>query len=101
VASTLRATQQLLQAWRKVGIEPGFPQPGPFPVADSFGVSVAVGMVIKSLEPGKYAGYQQFKSIRKLRAGTRHSLCILSELRRGAFVEWDKWCNKIGKSHYL
>ncbi len=40
-----------------------------FPVADSFGVAVAIGMVLKSLEPGCYVSHRQFKTIRKLQAG--------------------------------
>lgn len=68
VSSTLRAMRQLLQAWCKVGIDPYFPPMKPFPVEDLFGVRIAIGMIMESLEPGKYAGYQQFESIRKLHA---------------------------------
>jgi hypothetical protein len=70
VDATLRATKQLVQLWDTVGITtPLLPSRGPFPVADSFGVAVAIGMVLKSLEPGRYDSHQQFETIRKLRAG--------------------------------
>jgi hypothetical protein len=69
--ATLRAAKQLVLLWDKVGISQPFmlPARGPFPVGDSFGVGVAIAMVLKSLEPGRYATHQQFETIRKLRAG--------------------------------
>jgi hypothetical protein len=42
---------------------------GPFPVEDNQGYAVAISMLLKSREPGRYAEHQQFESIRKLRAG--------------------------------
>jgi len=59
---------QMIKMWARVGLAPTFSPLGPYPVADSFGVSVAIAMVMKSLEPGKYATHQQFETIRKLRA---------------------------------
>jgi len=70
VGSTLRAASHMVQQWQKVGITPPFPPIGPFPVGDSLGMSVAVAMLLKSLEPGRYSSrYQQFATVRKLRAG--------------------------------
>ncbi len=40
----------------------------PHPVEDSFGYGVAIAMVLKSLDPGRYADHRQFESIRKMRA---------------------------------
>jgi len=68
VANSLRGAVQLVQQWAKVGLEPTFPALGPYPVADTFGFSVAIGMVLKSMEPGRYDAYQQYETIRKLRA---------------------------------
>jgi hypothetical protein len=68
VASTLRAMGHMVKMWARVGLSPAFPPLGPYPVADSFGFAVAISMVMKSLEPGKYASHQQFETIRKLRA---------------------------------
>jgi len=55
--------------WRVAHIPEDLPARGPFPVSDSLGLRVAVGMLIKSLEPGRYSKtYQQLETIRKLRA---------------------------------
>jgi hypothetical protein len=64
VESTLWVASQLVQD--RVGIPPSFPFVGPYPLADSFGFVVAIGMVLKSLEPGRYGKHQQFESIHKL-----------------------------------
>lgn len=70
VDSTLRAAKQLVKLWRQVNLEPVFPALGPYPVGDSVGFRVAIGMLLKSLEPGRYhRDHQQFETIRKLRAG--------------------------------
>lgn len=70
VAATLRAAQSMVKLWDKVGLTPQFPPLGPFPVSDSLGLGVAVAMLMKSLEPGRYnADFQQFETVRKLRAG--------------------------------
>jgi hypothetical protein len=70
VGATLRAAKNMLRLWEKVGLAPQFPALGPFPVRDSLGLSVAIAMLLKSLEPGKHdPQYQQFETIRKLRAG--------------------------------
>lgn len=69
VLATLRSAKQMLKQWRIVGLTPHFPALGPYPVEDSFGVRVAIAMVLKSLEPGRYhAEYQQWETIRKLSA---------------------------------
>lgn len=70
VSATLRAAKNMIRQWEKVGLTPQFPALGPFPVRDSLGFSVAVAMLLKSQEPGKYnSNYQQFETVRKLRAG--------------------------------
>jgi hypothetical protein len=70
VQATLSAAQNLLRTWRKVGLQPDLPSRGPYPLGDSFGYRVAIGMLLKSLEPGRYSkAYQQFETVRKLRAG--------------------------------
>jgi hypothetical protein len=68
VASTRRAVTHTVTALAQVRVPPPFPPLGPFPVEDLMGYSMAIGMLIKSREPGQYANYQQFESIRKLRA---------------------------------
>jgi hypothetical protein len=60
----------MIQQWNKVDLSPQFPPLGPFPVGDSLGIGVAVAMLLKSLEPGRYnTTYQQFETVRKLQAG--------------------------------
>lgn len=79
VDATLRGCQQMVAQLKQVGVEPDFPPLGPHPVWDSFGVRVAIAMVLKSLQPGRYhADYQQFETIRKLCAA--HSNVYLASL---------------------
>jgi len=59
-----------VKLWRQVNLEPVFPALGPYPVGDSVGFRVAIGMLLKSLEHGRFhRDHQQFETIRKLRAG--------------------------------
>jgi hypothetical protein len=69
VNSTTRAVRQTVQLLEHLGIQPQYPALGPFPVEDNLGYGVAVAMLLKSLEPGRYDVYQQFATIRKLQAG--------------------------------
>lgn len=80
VNATLRAVKQMVRMWRHVGLEPSLPALGPFPVGDSLGLNVAIAMLLKSLEPGRYrVRHQQFESIRKLRAGYSNVFMISQE----------------------
>jgi len=68
--ATLWATKQLLALWQRLGCPPQLPRLGPFPVVDSVGFGVALAMLLRSLEPRRHSKlYQQFETIRKLRAG--------------------------------
>jgi hypothetical protein len=69
VSSTFRAARQTIKILSQVSVPPPFPPLGPFPVDDRFGYAVAIAMVLKSREAGRYADYQQYETIRKLRAG--------------------------------
>ncbi len=70
VDGNLRSIKHIVRLCEKVSLEPQLPPLGPFPVRDSLGMNVAIIMLLKSLEPGKYhSHYQQFEMIRKLRAG--------------------------------
>jgi hypothetical protein len=69
VGSTLRAVQQTIKALQQVHLTPPFPPLGPYSVKDSFGYAIAMAIIIKSRSARRYANYQQFESIRKLRAG--------------------------------
>jgi len=69
VKATLRNAQQLVSMWRLARVPIELPHRGHFPVRDVLGLRVTIGMLIKSLEPGRYSKtYQQFETIRKLRA---------------------------------
>jgi len=69
-----------MSQWQKVDLPPQFPPLGPFPVCDSLGLGVAVAMLLKSLEPGRYSPkYQQFETVRKLRAGFSNLYMASSE----------------------
>ncbi len=69
VNGTLQGVRQLVNLWRVAHIPIELPARGPFPVGDGLGLRVAIGMLTNSLEPGRYSqAYQQFDTIRKLRA---------------------------------
>ena len=82
VHNTLRATKQTIRLLSQVGVSPPYPPMGPYPLRDTFGYVLAVAMVLKSSEPGRYASYQQYETIRKLRAGYSNlyqaSACTIS-----------------------
>jgi hypothetical protein len=69
INSTTRAVRQTVTLLQPLGIQPQYPALGPFPLEDNLGYGVAVAMLLKSLEPGRYDTYQQFATIHKLRAG--------------------------------
>jgi len=52
-----------------MGIPPPYPHMGPYPMEDTFGYTIAIQMLLKSLEPGNRGReYQQFVMIKKLRS---------------------------------
>lgn len=69
VSANRRNLNQLIRLWcDQIGVDPQLPALGPFPAHDAFGVTAAVAMLAKSLEPGRYKHYTQFETMRKLRA---------------------------------
>jgi len=69
VAANRRNLNQLIRLWSdQIGVEPLLPPLGPFPDQDVFGVTAAVAMLAKSVEPGRYRNYTQFETLRKLRS---------------------------------
>lgn len=52
---------------RKLGITNSIPGPAPFPTCDSFGMTVAVAMLMRSLDAGKNSSTVQFETMRKMR----------------------------------
>lgn len=69
MAATLRGVRHMVRLWDKLDLAPCLPALGPYPVSDSLGMSVALAMLMKTLELGRYnVRYQQFETVRKLRA---------------------------------
>jgi hypothetical protein len=69
VHASKRAITQMQDMWKQLQVPPSLPALGPHPLEDTFGYGVAIAMVWKSRGKGCYADYQQFETIRKLRAG--------------------------------
>ena len=68
VLANNRHLKQMLDTWELVGINPPLPPLGPFPMTDVQGFGVAISMLLRSLNPGKYGDYTQFATIRKERS---------------------------------
>jgi len=69
VSANMRNLNQIIRLWcDQIGDDPQLLALGPFPGHDAFGVTAAVAMVAKSLEPGRYKHYTQFETMRKLRS---------------------------------
>jgi hypothetical protein len=80
VADTLRGVRHLVRLWGKLGLAPCLPPLGPYPVSDLLGMSVALAMLMKTLEPGRYnVQYQQFETVRKLRVAFSNVYMALME----------------------
>lgn len=54
VSSTALAVRKTVTLLGELGISPEYPALGPFPIGDQLGYGVAVAMLLKSLEPGRY-----------------------------------------------
>jgi hypothetical protein len=64
VSANRRNLDQLIAIWSLMLMrDPTLPSLGPYPISDVFGVGVAVAMVAKSLEPGRYKDYLQFETM--------------------------------------
>jgi hypothetical protein len=55
VSSTLRVVVHTIKQLAKVQLPPPFPPLGPLPTIYEFGYSVAIAMLLQSLETGRYA----------------------------------------------
>jgi len=106
VSATLWGAQQLVSRWRLAHVPIDLPERVPFPVQGVLGMRGSIGMLIKSLEPGRYSSlYQQFETIRKLWAA--HSNMFMSSLEginapygssvlsKGASNKWGKMSGRI------
>jgi hypothetical protein len=70
IGGNRRGMEQLLQIWKQTGIKDHvLPPLGPHPTQDTFGMAAAVGMLVKSTQPGRHASkYTLFETLRKLHA---------------------------------
>ena len=68
VYNNRREVEKSVRILNEVGIQPKYQPLGPYPLKDVQGVSVALAMLLKSLDPGRHALYTQYETIRKLRA---------------------------------
>lgn len=80
VAQNKQNFAKMVEVLDRVGLEPQAPPLGPFPLdKDILGVSVAIAVVLRSLDPGKYADYSQFETIRKLRSASANQYMVSLE----------------------
>jgi len=69
VQANKHAIGQVLKMWTQLRVPPNLPPLGPHPQSDTFGYSIAIAMIWKSRNKGRFASYQQYETIRKLRSG--------------------------------
>ena len=68
VSATRRDSLKLAEIGMRLGLKNILPVMGPFPLEDSLGMGLAVGMLIRSLDKGRYQSTLQFESVRKMRS---------------------------------
>jgi len=69
VLANHRNLDQMINIWSTLMLRsPMLPPIGPFPTTDVFGVTVALTVLAKSLEPGHYKDKSQLEMMRKFRA---------------------------------
>jgi hypothetical protein len=79
VSANCRNLELLIETWCKVGIGlTALPALGPYPREEIFGVSIAVGMLLKSLQPG-HLTYTHFETIASY--GPPFPICIMLQCK--------------------
>ena len=68
VAGNLTKIREVVREATSLGLKPPLGDCGPFPDNDVMGYGTAVIMVKSSLRKGRYEGYKQFATIRKIRS---------------------------------
>jgi hypothetical protein len=77
VASNRRNLDQLINLWEtQVGLSPQLPRMGPHPTTDVFGVSIAVGMLLRLVMPGRH---KDFETMRKFRSAYSNLYHVLAQ----------------------
>ena len=73
IASVRRNFANLLQSWKDISVTPSLPSLGPWPVKDTDGFSLALGLLRFSQNEGRNEkSHLQFDSVRKLRTTLSH-----------------------------
>ena len=81
-----RANLKSVRILKEVGIEPKYQPLGPYSLKDVQGVSVAITMLLESLDPGMHALYTQYETIRKLRAAYSNAFMASVEAQISTFT---------------
>ena len=68
VESTRRETRKIVLVSNKLGLEDVLPIMGPFPLTDTQGMGIAVSVLMRSLDKGRYQNTLQYESVRKMRS---------------------------------
>ena len=68
MAATKREGAKIGRLGALVGLVNLFPAMGPFPLEDTQGMGIAVCMLERSLDKGRYRNTLQFETVRKLRS---------------------------------
>ena len=68
VVATRREVVKIGKLGNLIGLTKLFPAMGPFPLEDIIGMGIAVCMLQRSLEKGRYRDTLQFETVRKLRS---------------------------------
>ena len=68
VEATRRESRQILVVGNRLGLENVLPAMGPFPLTDTQGMGIAVSILLRSLDKGRYQNTLQYESVRKMRS---------------------------------
>ena len=68
VSATRNGSLKLAEIRMRLGLDNMLPVMGPFLLKDNLGMGLAVGMLIRSLDKGRYQSTLQFESVRKMRS---------------------------------
>lgn len=86
VEGNFNAMKRAIRLSESMGLDGGYPAPGPFPLFDNCGYEVAIQMVLASKRPGRNAGsYTQFDTIRTYRSSFFNAWQV-SQATRGTLL---------------
>ena len=68
VEATRRDSKKIVETSQSLGLDDTLPEMRPFPLHDIQGMGLAVCILVRSLDKGRYQSTLQYKSVRKLRS---------------------------------